>query len=544
MWPASACWDRADGLAADSGRALRARGLQARGHRAADADHPGGGGAAAHRAGGQAGAGGRSGSRGARRRDPAELASVFSSSGGDGDNCHELCQALTLDGREISPTRFANSVHNIAAGYWSIGTGAMTKSNVLCAFDASFGAGLLEAMTQVAVDQEALLLVSYDTAYPLPLHARAADTRCLRHCAGPHSGQMRELAGTDAGFAHRRAPANAGESGLGVSAPRDPGGPQSAAAAPVGGRAAGSVPSSIYSRRASRAAVQVERMQLDRAWIAAAHSPPRHDVPARRGHRVGRGAHRCRTGTHRAADNPLRSAGRLGAACGIEYAAQTMAVHGALASSASQAVRAEAGFLSGDLRDVRLHVLGSMISRTIWSAMPLRVAGDGSTALYEFGMWAGTRSLLSGRATVLRGREHDGRMNRGRRALVTGGSGGIGSGHLPPPRRRGLDRVRACEPRRAAAQGIAGEIVAGGGQAQAVGFDVTDATRGAAIALDAARQGPIQVLVNSAGVIDDAVFPGMSPRNGPRDRRVAQRLLQRHPALDAADDSHALGPTS
>jgi hypothetical protein len=102
--------------------------------------------------------------------NPAELASVFSSSGGDGDNCHELCQALTLDGREISPTRFANSVHNIAAGYWSIGTGAMTKSNVLCAFDASFGAGLLEAMTQVAVDQEALLLVSYDTAYPLPLH--------------------------------------------------------------------------------------------------------------------------------------------------------------------------------------------------------------------------------------------------------------------------------------------------------------------------------------------------------------------------------------
>jgi hypothetical protein len=101
----------------------------------------------------------------------AELASVFSSSGGDGDNCHELCQALTLDGREISPTRFAHSVHNIAAGYWSIGTGAMAKSNVLCAFDASFGAGLLEAMTQVAVDREALLLVSYDTAYPLPLHA-------------------------------------------------------------------------------------------------------------------------------------------------------------------------------------------------------------------------------------------------------------------------------------------------------------------------------------------------------------------------------------
>jgi hypothetical protein len=102
--------------------------------------------------------------------DPSELASVFSSSGGDGQNCHELCQALSLEGREISPTRFANSVHNAAAGYWSIGTGAMAESNVLCAFDASFSAGLLEAMTHVAVDQVPVLLVAYDSEYPQPLH--------------------------------------------------------------------------------------------------------------------------------------------------------------------------------------------------------------------------------------------------------------------------------------------------------------------------------------------------------------------------------------
>jgi hypothetical protein len=104
--------------------------------------------------------------------DPATLASVFSSSGADGHNCHELCQALALAGREISPTRFANSVHNAAAGYWSIGTGAMAESNVLCAFDASFAAGLLEALTQVAVDEEPVLLVAYDTEYPPPLHAK------------------------------------------------------------------------------------------------------------------------------------------------------------------------------------------------------------------------------------------------------------------------------------------------------------------------------------------------------------------------------------
>ncbi len=104
--------------------------------------------------------------------NPAELASVFSSSGGDGQNCHDLCQALSLESREISPTKFANSVHNAAAGYWSIATGAKLESNVLCAFDASFCAGLLEALTQVAVDGESLLLVAYDTEYPEPIHSK------------------------------------------------------------------------------------------------------------------------------------------------------------------------------------------------------------------------------------------------------------------------------------------------------------------------------------------------------------------------------------
>jgi hypothetical protein len=101
--------------------------------------------------------------------DPASLPSVFASSGGDGQNCHEICQALSLDERLISPTRFHNSVHNAAAGYWSIATGSKTASNALCAFDASFGAGLLEAVTQIAVDQTRVLLVAYDVQYPPPL---------------------------------------------------------------------------------------------------------------------------------------------------------------------------------------------------------------------------------------------------------------------------------------------------------------------------------------------------------------------------------------
>ena len=104
--------------------------------------------------------------------DPADLASVFSSSGGDGQNCHDLCEALARENREISPTKFANSVHNAASGYWSIATSATRESNALCAYDASFCAGMLEALSQVAVDAESLLLVAYDTEYPEPIKSK------------------------------------------------------------------------------------------------------------------------------------------------------------------------------------------------------------------------------------------------------------------------------------------------------------------------------------------------------------------------------------
>jgi hypothetical protein len=103
--------------------------------------------------------------------DAAQLATVFSASSGDGHNCHALCETLASSDRSVSPTRFHNSVHNTAAGYWGIATGAMAPSQVLCAYDASFGAGLLEALVQVATDGRPVLLICYDAEYPEPLHA-------------------------------------------------------------------------------------------------------------------------------------------------------------------------------------------------------------------------------------------------------------------------------------------------------------------------------------------------------------------------------------
>jgi hypothetical protein len=101
--------------------------------------------------------------------DPARLAAVFASSGADGQNCHEICEALALPGRLISPTRFHNSVHNAAAGYWGIATGATPVSTALAAYDASFAAGLLEAMTYVHTESAPVLLIAYDTVHPEPL---------------------------------------------------------------------------------------------------------------------------------------------------------------------------------------------------------------------------------------------------------------------------------------------------------------------------------------------------------------------------------------
>ena len=104
-------------------------------------------------------------------RDAATTATVFTSSGGDGENVHAICETLATAEREVSPTRFHNSVHNAAAGYWSIATRSQQPSTSLCGCDASFAAGLLEAAVQVTVDGQPVALIAYDQPYPEPLNS-------------------------------------------------------------------------------------------------------------------------------------------------------------------------------------------------------------------------------------------------------------------------------------------------------------------------------------------------------------------------------------
>lgn len=95
-------------------------------------------------------------------RAPSTLSSVFTSTHGEQSITDYMCTTLADDPRAISPTKFHNSVHNAAAGYWTIGTGAHTPSTAISAGPHSFAQGLLEAMVQLQAGEEAVLLVAYD----------------------------------------------------------------------------------------------------------------------------------------------------------------------------------------------------------------------------------------------------------------------------------------------------------------------------------------------------------------------------------------------
>lgn len=106
---------------------------------------------------------------------------------------------------------------------------------------------------------------------------------------------------------------------------------------------------------------------------------------------------RCVARSHRDPDNPLRHAGRLAALCGVEYASQTMAVHGGLTAGGA---RPTAGYLAS-LRDLTCHVawLDDIAEDLVIDAENL--TGEGSRVIYAFTLSAGGRDLLSGRAAVV-----------------------------------------------------------------------------------------------------------------------------------------------
>ena len=114
----------------------------------------------------------------------------------------------------------------------------------------------------------------------------------------------------------------------------------------------------------------------------------------------------CRAISHRDAANPLRAADRLGAANGIEYAAQAMAVHAALLTTGGE--RPKAGYLTS-VRSVNLHVARLDDIAAELEIVAERQSGDAASVLYSFTISTAGQLLLDGRVTAVLDAESYGR---------------------------------------------------------------------------------------------------------------------------------------
>jgi hypothetical protein len=121
---------------------------------------------------------------------PASLPCVFSSMHGDLAITDYMCATMASTPALVSPTRFHNSVHNAAAGYWTIAAECTRPYTALSAGDHSFGAGLLEACVQATSGGEDILLVAYDidARGPLAPVARSKHLLAAALVIGPARG--------------------------------------------------------------------------------------------------------------------------------------------------------------------------------------------------------------------------------------------------------------------------------------------------------------------------------------------------------------------
>lgn len=118
----------------------------------------------------------------------------------------------------------------------------------------------------------------------------------------------------------------------------------------------------------------------------------------------------CRASSHRATDNPLRHGSHLGIANGIEYAAQAMAVHGALLAGNDEAPAV--GFLTS-VRNVRWHRQRLDDLEGELGIHADRIYSDESNVLYQFSLNCAGECLMTGRASVL--------LDAGRKTMVDSG---------------------------------------------------------------------------------------------------------------------------
>ncbi len=333
----------------------------------------------------------------------AGLATVFTASSGDGANCHAMLEVLASPERLVSPTRFTNSVHNAAAGYWHIATASGAPSTSLGAHDEGFAGGLLEAAVQCVAAGRPVLLVAGDVPYPEPLNGARPlpDAFGVALLLAP-AGSARALAS----LAIAPAPG-----GIDVAACADPRlealrrAIPAARALPLLQALATGVP------RPARCVVAWQDglplaidlippavSALDRAGIAARIPHQGAMCLLDRLETWDRDGLHCTTATHRDPANPLRTPAGLLAPTAIEYAAQAMALHGALVAPPDEGARP--GYLAS-VRGVEFHGLRLDALPAPLDVRAQRLAGDDRQILYRFTVGDPAAPFAQGRATVV-----------------------------------------------------------------------------------------------------------------------------------------------
>lgn len=106
----------------------------------------------------------------AAKVSPTDIPSVFTSAMGDSAITDYMCTKLASGGLAMSPTKFHNSVHNAASGYWTISCENRQPSTFVTGFEYSFGISLFEAVSQAIYYRKPVLLVSVDIASSQPLY--------------------------------------------------------------------------------------------------------------------------------------------------------------------------------------------------------------------------------------------------------------------------------------------------------------------------------------------------------------------------------------
>ena len=325
-----------------------------------------------------------------------DMGAVFTSSTGDGENVHAICEMLASNDRMISPTRFHNSVHNAPSGYWSIATGSQKSADSLAAFDASFGAGMMEALSRLAADpDEPVLLIAYDAPYPEPLNATRPIPDAFAVALALSSPQRSRRGATitlepggTVNRCSRRFAARGFAAWHSCSAFF-----AAASSARLGGR--GTSNARLSRRPAADGTLLVIAAPLDRTWLLA--NLPHQGAMSLLDAIVewDDSCVRAVARNQRALDHPLRRGGELPSVCGIEYGAQAAAAHGALVSRTPSG----AGVLAS-VRNVVMHadrlddVPGDL------DVLAERLGGDESGVLYRFEVASAGRVLVEGRVAV------------------------------------------------------------------------------------------------------------------------------------------------